>query len=143
MDDFNRFSPMPPGRELTHEAQPEASPDGRPNGGSVAGPTGVVDAPQDAGPAPQAMPSDALVSSFQGSRANPGTVNIAGTGSDQNITARWIEGLARVDAIATLWVPSANKPGGPHQDVTFTSTATLTPTAQSTGRVDQYIGGAR
>ena len=91
----------------------------------------------------QAMPSDALVSSFQGSRANPGSVNIAGTGSDQNITARWIEGLARVDAITALWVPSANKPGGPHQDVTFTSTATLTPTAQSTGRVDQYIGGAR
>jgi len=91
----------------------------------------------------QAMPGDALVSSLQGSRANPGSVNIAGTGSDQNITARWIEGLVRVDAISSLWVPSANKPGGPHQDVTFTSTATLTPAAQSNGRVDQYIGGAR
>ena len=62
---------------------------------------------------------------------------------DQNITARWIQGLARVDGLTSLWVPSANKPGGPHQDVTFTSTATLTPAAQSTGRVDQYIGGAR
>jgi type IV pilus assembly protein PilM len=91
----------------------------------------------------QAMPADALVSSFQGSRANPGSVNIAGTGSDQNITARWIQGLARVDGLTNLWVPSASKPGGPHQDVTFTSTATLTPAAQSTGRVDQYIGGAR
>jgi hypothetical protein len=67
MDDFNRFSPMPPGRELTHEAQPEASPDGRPSGGSVAGPTGVVDPPQDAAPAPQAMPSDA-VAKFQSCR---------------------------------------------------------------------------
>ena len=91
----------------------------------------------------QAMPADALVSSFQGSRANPGTVNVAGTGGDQNLTARWIQGLARVDGLTNLWVPSSTKASGSRQDVTFTSTATLTPAAQSTGRVDQYIGGAR
>jgi len=104
---------------------------------------GDVDWAHVVGSIQQAMPGDALVSSFQGSRANPGTVSMSGTGGDQNITARWIQGLARVDALGTLWVPSANKPGGANQNVTFTSTATLTPAAQSKGRIDQYLGGAR
>ena len=54
MDDFNRFSPMPPVREVTPEARPDAPLDG--------------DAPQPAaGPVPQVMPSDA-VAKFQSCR---------------------------------------------------------------------------
>jgi hypothetical protein len=68
MDEYNRFSPMPPVREVAHEAQPDGGDNGRPNGGPVAGPAGVDDAPPPpATPTGQPMPSDA-VAKFQSCR---------------------------------------------------------------------------
>lgn len=89
------------------------------------------------------LPDDVWLTTFSGSRGTalePGVVTFGGMGFDHASTARWIIRLSDLGAITGLWVPSSTKVEGGSRDlVTFTSNATLTPSAAS-NRVERYVG---
>jgi type IV pilus assembly protein PilM len=93
------------------------------------------------------MPNDVWLTSFSGSRGRagaPGTVQFGATGFDQTSTAHWLIRLDEVPALDGTWVTSSSKSGGADGTsvVTFSSTANLTPAAES-ARVNRLLGGAQ
>ncbi|HUR48441.1 MAG TPA: type IV pilus assembly protein PilM [Acidimicrobiales bacterium] len=80
------------------------------------------------------MPGDVWLTGFSGSA---GAVNFSLMGFDHTSTARWIMRMSGMPSLSTLWVPASNKNEGPPSTVTFTSSASLTPVAES-GRAAEF-----
>ncbi len=90
------------------------------------------------------LPTDVWLTSFSGTRGDalqPGTVSVNAMGFDQTSTARWILRVSGLESLTGLWVPSSARSdtGTGRQLVTFSSSANLTPAAQSS-RVQRYLG---
>jgi Tfp pilus assembly protein PilN len=93
------------------------------------------------------MPNDVWLTSFsadRGSVGQPGTVSFEAMGFDHTSTAHWLIRLGEMPALTGLWVPSSSKTpeGAGPTVVTFSSSATLTPAAQSS-RVLRFAEGAQ
>jgi len=91
------------------------------------------------------LPNDVWLTTFQGSRGQagvPGTVSFGANGFDQTSTAHWIVRVSGLDSLSGLWVPSSTRTptadGGGY--VTFTSSAALTPSAES-ARAQRFAAG--
>lgn len=90
------------------------------------------------------LPNDVWLTSFSGTRGDgitPGSVNVSGMGFDQTSTARWILRVSDLESLAGLWVPSSTKSpaaDGGRETVTFSSSANLTPDAESR-RAQRYL----
>ena len=90
-----------------------------------------------------AIPNDVWLTSFTGARgtgAAPSTVTFNAMGFDQSSTARWLLRIGDVSSLTGLWVPSSTKQPGPRGLTTFTSTANLTPAANS-DRAQEVVTG--
>ena len=87
-----------------------------------------------------AIPNDVWLTSFAGTKGDPGTVSFTGMGFDQTSTARWLLRIGDLSSFTGLWVPSSNKAPGPGGLVTFTSSANLTDAARS-NRAAEYAPG--
>ncbi len=86
------------------------------------------------------MPGDVWLTSFAGTA---GTVSFSVSGFDHTSTARWILRMSTLKSITGLWVPASTKSGtGAGSTVTFSSTATLTPAANS-NRAAQFAQAAK
>jgi Tfp pilus assembly protein PilN len=83
------------------------------------------------------LPNDVWLTQFSGTATD---VNFSAQGLDQASAARWLLRVGDLKSLTNLWVPSSNKAAGPNGLVTFTSTATLTPTADS-DRAQKYAEG--
>ena len=79
------------------------------------------------------IPNDVWLTSFNGSSTGgQGTVNFSAMGFDHTSSARWLLRVGELPTLTNLWLPSSSKQGeGPAALVTFSSTANLTPAAQS------------
>ncbi len=79
------------------------------------------------------MPNDVWLTSFNGSRGDPGTISVSGMGFDHTSSARWLLRINELESIAGLWLPSSAVSAGPagQQLVTFSSNANLTEAARS------------
>ena len=83
------------------------------------------------------MPGDVWLTSFSGAKGPTGaTVNFSVTGFDHTSTARWLLRMGTLPSITGLWVPSSAKGEGASV-LLFTSSATLTPAANST-RISRF-----
>ncbi len=72
-----------------------------------------------------------------------GTVNFSAVGLDYPSVADWLKMIQELPSLSDLWVPSATKASiGTQEVVNFTSTATLTPKAQS-DRLQSYTVGTK
>ena len=78
-----------------------------------------------------AIPNDVWLTGFAGAKGPPGTVTFNAMGFDQSSTARWLLRVSEIPALNALWVPSSTKAPGPRGLTTFSSTANLTPLANS------------
>ena len=103
------------------------------------------------------IPDDVNLTSFNGAKAAtggtaggataaaPGTVgsiNVTAQGFDFTSAARWLLRVGDLPSLSGVWLPSATRSTGA-SGVTFTSTANITPAAQSgQGRASQYLGTA-
>ncbi|MDQ1403213.1 MAG: hypothetical protein QOG03_1529 [Actinomycetota bacterium] len=83
------------------------------------------------------LPNDVWLTQFTGTGTD---VNFSAQGLDQASAARWLLRVGDLKSLSNLWVPSSNKAAGPNGLVTFTSTATLTPAANS-DRAQKYAEG--
>jgi type IV pilus assembly protein PilM len=93
------------------------------------------------------MPNAVWLTSFTGTRGTPtapGTVQFGAMGFDHTSTAHWLIRLGEMPALSGLWVPSSTKAttGDGPSIVTFSSTANLTPAAESS-RALRFAGGAQ
>ncbi|MEY2475917.1 MAG: hypothetical protein QOG87_1232 [Actinomycetota bacterium] len=88
-----------------------------------------------------AIPNDVWLTSFAGTKAEPGTITISAMGFDQTSTARWLLRIGDLSSFTGLWVPSSTKAPGPGGLVTFSSSASITDAARST-RAAKYAPGA-
>jgi type IV pilus assembly protein PilM len=88
------------------------------------------------------IPNDVWLTSFNGaSTGGQGTVNFAAMGFDHTSAARWLLRVGELPTLTNLWLPSSTKQGdGPGALVSFSSTANLTPAAQS-DRLARYTEG--
>lgn len=82
------------------------------------------------------LPNDVWLTAFNGSGDG---VQFSAMGFDQTSTARWIQRISQLESLTSLWVPSSTKtPAGSERSlVTFSSSASLTPAAQS-NRAERY-----
>jgi type IV pilus assembly protein PilM len=83
------------------------------------------------------LPNDVWLTQFSGSDSD---VNFTAQGLDQASAARWLLRVGDLKSLTNLWVPSSNKQPGPNGQVAFTSTAVLTPAANS-DRAQKYSEG--
>jgi type IV pilus assembly protein PilM len=76
-----------------------------------------------------------------------GTVTFMASGDDYRSVSAWLDMLAKNPAFARVFVPNAALAGGEESGssgvVSFSSTASITGSARSTGRVEHYEGRAR
>ncbi len=87
------------------------------------------------------IPNDVWLTSFNGQKGPPGTVNIQANGFDQTSTARWLLRVGELKSVSGVWVPNSAKQGeGAASLVSFTSQANLTPQAVS-DRGARFTGG--
>jgi type IV pilus assembly protein PilM len=99
------------------------------------------------------IPNDVWLTSFSGASAtegsnsgssSAGTINVAAKGFDHTSAARWLLRLSQLESLSDVWLPSSTKQkgtsAGEHDMVTFSSTANLTPSAQS-DRAEQFVEG--
>jgi len=97
-----------------------------------------------------AMPADTSMTSFTFAIAPPtarpggvagpvpiGQIAVAGTGLSHDSTAHWITKMRELGILSDVWVASSTKGGVGGNEVTFSSTASITPAAKS-GRADQF-----
>lgn len=79
------------------------------------------------------IPNDVWLTSFNGTTSGgQGTVNFAAMGFDHTSSARWLLRVGELPTLTNLWLPSSTKQGeGAGALVSFSSTANLTPAAQS------------
>ena len=97
------------------------------------------------------LPNDVWLTAFTGQKAGGsgtggpgavGTVNVTGQGFDQSSAARWLLRVGDLQSLTGLWLPSSTRSGEGAGTITFSSTANLTPQAQSgNDRRDRYLGG--
>ena len=97
------------------------------------------------------LPNDVWLTAFTGQKAassgaagdSVGTINVTGQGFDQSSAARWLLRVGDLQSLTGLWLPSSNRSGeGAGATITFSSTANLTPQAESgNDRRDRYLGG--
>ncbi len=72
-----------------------------------------------------------------------GTVQISGTALDYPSVAQWLNRIARLQSLSSIWVPNAAKHALATRDVVdFQSTAELTPSARS-DRLEAFLEGER
>jgi type IV pilus assembly protein PilM len=93
------------------------------------------------------LPNDVWLTSFSGERGTVGgvgSVSFSAMGFDHTSTAHWLIRTGGLPSISGLWVPSSTKSEAPSGQsvVTFSSTADLTPTAQS-NRTAQFGAGVQ
>lgn len=90
------------------------------------------------------LPNDVWLTSFQGGRGAagaPGSVTFAANGFDQTSTAHWLVRVSGLESLSGLWVPSSTRTAtADGAYVTFTSSASLTPAAESS-RAQRYAAG--
>ncbi len=87
------------------------------------------------------IPSDVWLTSFNGQKGPPGSINVQANGFDQTSTARWLQRVGDLRSLSGLWVPSSAKSGeGAAATVSFTSQANLTPQAVS-DRAQRFAEG--
>jgi Tfp pilus assembly protein PilN len=106
----------------------------------------VVTAPT---PTPTTVPGEETTTTVAGTTptttpavtsALSGTVSFSAVGLDYPSVAAWIKMISELPSFSDLWVPSATEATiGTQPVVNFTSTATLTPKAQS-DRLQRYEG---
>ena len=78
------------------------------------------------------IPNDVWLTSFNGVKGEPGTINVTGMGFDHTSSARWLLRVGELDALTGLWLPSSVLSGSGAQElVTFSSSASLTEAARS------------
>ena len=81
------------------------------------------------------IPSDVWLTTFNGTKAVPSTVNISAMGFDHTSVARWLQRIGDLKSFSNLWVPNATKSTN---TVSFNSTANLTDQARS-NRLDRFL----
>ncbi|MDQ3575170.1 MAG: type IV pilus assembly protein PilM [Actinomycetota bacterium] len=87
------------------------------------------------------IPNDVWLTSFNGQKGPPGTLNVQANGFDQTSTARWLLRVGELRSLSGVWVPNSTKQGeGAASLVNFTSQAGLTPQAVS-DRGARFTGG--
>jgi type IV pilus assembly protein PilM len=82
------------------------------------------------------MPDDVWMQSFAAQKATgptPGSVTMSVSGLSQDAVIRWVQQVGTIPALGNLWVPTTSSKGGDAASVvvSFQSTATITPDAQS------------
>ena len=87
------------------------------------------------------IPNDVWLTSFNGQKGPPGTINVQASGFDHTSTARWLLRVGELKSLSGVWVPNSAKQGqGAASLVSFTSQAGLTPQALS-DRGARFTGG--
>ena len=87
------------------------------------------------------IPNDVWLTSFNGTKGNPGSITVQANGFDQTSTARWLLRVGELKSLSGVWVPNSAKQGeGPAALVSFQSQANLTPQAVS-DRAQRFAGG--
>jgi type IV pilus assembly protein PilM len=96
---------------------------------------------------PAATKGATSASTTAAAAAPVGTVTFMASGGDFRSVSAWLDMLSKNPAFARVFVPNAALAGGEESGssgvVSFSSTASITGSARSTGRVEHYEGRAR
>jgi Tfp pilus assembly protein PilN len=124
--------------------------------GAITPPAARTVNPTAPSPTPAQNTSAAVPAATTGTASKPstasaaapiGTVTFMASGGDFRSVSAWLDMLSKNPAFARVFVPNAALAGGEESGssgvVSFSSTASITGSARSTGRVEHYEGRAR